>query len=170
MAGSSYCPSRTATATKGSQGVAAATSPAPSGSSAPAEPRVHEHHDEDEPMPQAKGAEPPMMSYNEEELRDREKLQLRFAQNDYTTVVSDKGVKLTRCHWDQSSLLQSEWDVPIMGKNEGLPWQSVEGMDDKRWVILMDRAAFLAHACTSTSACGILNPMSLAKLRDREAH
>ncbi len=57
----------------------------------------------------------------EEEARDRQKCQLRFTLNEYCTTMSDKDVLLTRCYWDQSALLQSEWDQSLLGNMRGFP-------------------------------------------------
>ena len=67
-------------------------------------------------------------TYNDEVLKDQEKLQLRFVLNESITDLSDKGTKLTRCYWDLSALLQGEWDVPIIGNMKDCPGSRLKEM------------------------------------------
>ena len=83
-----------------------------------------EPEDEDVHMLPSAGAQTPQGGQDLEDARDNEKIQLRFTHNEHTNNLSDKGAPLTRCYWDQSALLQSEWSEPILGKYEGLPWES----------------------------------------------
>ena len=64
-------------------------------------------------------------------------------------------MKLTRRYWDQSALLQGEWDVPILGRYEGLPLRSqVDEGEAKTGVILLDWDNFLANTKYSRSQNG----------------
>ena len=43
-------------------------------------------------------------------------------------------------------MLQSDWSEPILGKYEGLPWQSVLEMLSRSGVIPMDFVIYMNHA------------------------
>ena len=89
----------------------------------------------------------PVAATELEDARDRLKCQLRFTLNEHCTTMCDNNVPLTRCYWDQSSFLQSEWDQPLLGKYEGIPWQGVASQEGtKNGVLPMCIDNFIENA------------------------
>ena len=91
--------------------------------------------------------------------------------NEYTNDRNDKDVPLTRCYWDQSALLQSEWSETILGKYEGLSIEGVLKLREKSGVIPLDWSTFLQYAdlLVSEKAFAVLLPMDKAKLHSKVA-
>ena len=107
----------------------------------------------------------------DEEARDFEKRQLRFEMNEYCTDIRDKGVPLTRCYWNQSALLQSEWDQSILGKYDGIPWMVVITGRGENGGIPMGFAIIMEHGhdFISDGAFVVLLPYTKAKLHSKVA-
>ncbi len=66
--------------------------------------------------------------------------------NETLTTYSLTGTKLLRCYWDQSALLQGEWNVPLLGKYEGLSIDSLINDPHKEGIILMHWDMFNEYA------------------------
>ena len=96
-------------------------------------------------------------------------MQIRFTMNSYTNDRNDKDLPLTRCYWDQSALLQSEWSETILGKYEGLPIEGVLKLREKSGVIPLDWSTFLQHAdlLVSEKAFAVLLSMDKAKFHSK---
>ncbi len=112
----------------------------------------------------------PVAATDAEDARDLLKRQLRFTLNEYCTNMSDSNVPLTRCYWDQSAFLQSEWSQPLLGKYEGITWQNVAAREGtKNGVLPMGIDDFMENAndFLTDGALAILMPYSRAKFHSK---
>ena len=68
---------------------------------------------------------------------DELKMSLQFKQSRLLTTHSTSGTKLLRCCWDQSALLQAEWNVPLLGRYENKDIGLWINSNEKEGVVLM---------------------------------
>ena len=93
---------------------------------------------------------------------DERTMSFQFNQNALLTTHSTTGTKLLRCYWDQSALLQAEWNVPLLGKYENKDIDLWINSNEKEGVVLMDWDTFNQNApkLHSIKAFGVLLPLT----------
>ena len=77
---------------------------------------------------------------------ETQKNAFKFEVNEMLCTHALTGTKRLRCYWDQSALSQGEWDVPLLGKYQGISIESLINDPHKEGIILMHWDMFNEYA------------------------